>query len=285
MKTATQLKDKIKNLAKEKNLDPLILSKNYMMERFLERIALSAYRDHFILKGGFLIASVVGIDTRSTVDIDTTLKNYPMNEEMLKKMIEEIIQIECDDHITMSLKKLETIHEDGEYSGIRVSIETKIDRMRIPIKVDITTGDKITPKEIVYQYPLMFEDRSIQVWAYNLETIIAEKYHGILSFGTYNTRMRDYYDIHLLKQLQSQTIKPGVLCDAIHETAKNRQGLHLLADQKKIINEILKSEDMKKLWHDYQLKNSYAVVFSWEEVCSSVEGVLSLASEDIKAGL
>lgn len=285
MKTATQLKDKIKNLAKEKNLDPLILSKNYMMERFLERIALSAYGDHFILKGGFLIASVVGIDTRSTVDIDTTLKNYPMDEEMLKKIIEEIIQIECDDHITMSLKKLETIHEDGEYSGIRVSIETKIDRMRIPIKVDITTGDKITPKEIVYQYPLMFEDRSIEVWAYNLETVIAEKYHGILSFGTYNTRMRDYYDIHLLTQLQTQMIKPGVLYDAIHETAKNRQGLHLLADQKKIINEILISEDMKKLWHDYQLKNSYAVVFSWAEVCSSVEGVLSLASEDIKAGL
>jgi len=279
VKTATQIKDKIKNLAKEKRIDPLILSKNYMMERFLERIALSRFRDHFILKGGFLIASVVGIDSRSTVDIDTTLKNYPLNSEMLEEIIPEILAIDCDDHISMTLQKLEIIHEEGDYTGIRVYIETTIDRMRIPIKVDITTGDQITPKEIMYAYPLMFEARSISIWAYNLETVLAEKYHGILSFGTYNTRMRDYYDIHILMHATMHPIEPGILANAIYQTAKQRHGEHLLTRQKVTVKEIFESTEMKALWQAYQTKNPYANEFAWEDVCQSVEKVMLIAAQ------
>jgi predicted nucleotidyltransferase component of viral defense system len=274
VKTATQIKDKIKNLAKEKQIDPLILSKNYMMERFLERIALSRFCDHFILKGGFLIASVVGIDSRSTVDIDTTLKNYPLNSKVLEEIMLEILAIDCDDHISMALKKLETIHEEGDYTGMRVYIETTIDRMRIPIKVDITTGDAITPKEIMYSYPLMFEARSISIWAYNLETVLAEKYHGLLSFGTYNTRMRDYYDIHILLHATMHPIDPDILANAIYQTAKQRQGEHLLARQNVTLKEIFESAEMKALWQAYQKKNPYANEFAWEDVCQSVEKVM-----------
>lgn len=227
MKTATQVKDHIKNLAREKRIDPLLLMKNYMMERFLERISLSPYREKFILKGGLLIAAYVGVSTRTTQDIDTTIKGIPLNEAHLRQIIEEICLINCSDHITFSIKRMNAIHEEGQYPGIRVGMESQMDQMKIPMKLDITTGDVITPKEINYSFPLIFENRSIPILAYNLETLLAEKFETVIDRAKENTRMRDFYDLFLLWQLYHNEIDSEILADAIQRTAKSRGTLKI----------------------------------------------------------
>ena len=202
MKNAMQLKALIKNLAKEKCISAQLVLQNYMLERFLERISLSSYRDNFIIKGGFLIASMVGLDTRATMDMDATIKGYPVKEDSIRKMIEEILGIPIEDGITFRLQSIHEIREDDEYSGYRASLIAEYGRMAVPLKLDITSGDKITPREIEYSYKLMWENRSISILAYNLSTILAEKLETILSRADQNTRPRDYYDVYILTKLQ-----------------------------------------------------------------------------------
>ena len=175
MKNAMQLKAIINNIAKAKGIRPQLVLQNYMLERFLERVSLSRYRDNFIIKGGFLIASMVGLDTRATMDIDATIKGHPVSQETVQQMIEDIISVQADDSITFEFKSIGDIRDDDEYGGYRVALSANYEKMAVPLKLDITTGDKITPKEIEYEYKLMLDDRSIRVLAYNLATILAEK--------------------------------------------------------------------------------------------------------------
>ena len=205
IKTARQLKDLIRNLSRKNAADAQILMRNYMMERFLERISLSAYRDKFILKGGMLVAAMVGLDARSTMDLDATVKGANVSVEDVENMMAEIIAVPIDDGVTFQVKSISEIMDEAEYPGIRVTMTTLFDGVRTPLKIDISTGDAITPKEVRYSFKLMLEDRSIDVWAYNLETVLAEKLETIITRTTTNTRMRDFYDIAILQQLYGDT--------------------------------------------------------------------------------
>ena len=270
IKTAKQLKDFIRNLSKKKSADAQILMRNYMMERFLERISLSQYQDKFILKGGMLVAAMVGLDARATMDIDATIKGADVNVEAVESIIMDIISVPMEDGVTFRIKQITEIMDEAEYPGVRVSMETEFDGVRTPLKVDISTGDVITPKEIQYSFKLMLEERSINVWAYNLETVLAEKLETVISRGITNTRMRDYYDIHILIKLYGNTLNGKVLGEALLATAKKRETEYHLNDAQEIFDEIQNDSNMQKLWKSYQKKFSYASDISWEMVMESV---------------
>ena len=219
IKTAKQLKDLIRNLSKKKSADAQILMRNYMMERFLERISLSKYRDRFILKGGMLVAAMVGLDARSTMDLDATVKGINVNVNDVADLIAGIVSVPIDDGVTFQVNKVSEIMDEAEYPGIRVSMTTVFDGVVTPLKIDISTGDAITPREVRYSFKLMLEDRSIDIWAYNLETVLAEKLETIITRATANTRMRDFYDIYILEQLHGNTLNAQILHDALLATA------------------------------------------------------------------
>ena len=252
MKNAMQLKALIKNLAKEKCISAQLVLQNYMLERFLERISLSSYRDNYIIKGGFLIASMVGLDTRATMDMDATIKGYPVKEDSIRKMIEEMLGIPIEDGITFRLQSIHEIREDDEYSGYRASLIAEYGRMAVPLKLDITSGDKITPREIEYSYKLMWENRSISILAYNLSTILAEKLETILSRADQNTRPRDYYDVYILTKLQGENIDAKSLSLALSATAEKRGSAHLLSQFWDILSTVKSSSIMKSRWENYQ---------------------------------
>lgn len=269
IKTAKQLKDLIRNLSKKKSADAQILMRNYMMERFLERISLSQYQDEFILKGGMLVAAMVGLDARATMDIDATIKGADVNVEAVESIIKDIISVPMEDGVTFRIKQIAEIMDETEYPGVRVSMETEFDGVRTPLKIDISTGDVITPKEIQYSFKLMLEERSINVWAYNLETVLAEKLETVISRSITNTRMRDFYDIHILIKLYGNTLNGEVLGEALQATAKKRETEYHLNDAQEIFDEIQNDSNMQKLWKSYQKKFSYAADISWEMVMES----------------
>lgn len=271
MTSATQLKAKIKNLSKAKNISAQIIMQNYMLERLLERISLSPYQSNFILKGGFLIAAIVGLDTRATMDIDATLQGLPLNSQVITEIFEEICQIPIDDNIHFSLKRTEDIRNDAEYSGIRLSLEANYPPMIIPLKLDITTGDKITPKEIEYQINLLLEPRSIRILAYNLETVLAEKLETIISRSDQNTRPRDYYDIYIIHKLQWQNVDLTTLKQALQATAENRNSLNTLKQYADILKIISESNTMHQHWKNYQSQFDYAKSITFEETCQTIE--------------
>lgn len=238
IKTARQLKDLIRNLSREKSADAQILMRNYMMERFLERISLSEYRDKFILKGGMLVAAMVGLDARSTMDLDATIKGANVNVEDIENLISSIVTVPIDDGVKFQLKSISEIMDEAEYPGIRVSMSTTFDGVVTPLKIDISTGDAITPREVRYSFKLMLEDRSIDIWAYNLETVLAEKLETIITRATTNTRMRDFYDIYILEQLHGTTLNPKILHDALLATAHKRGSEKYLNQAEEVFDEV-----------------------------------------------
>ena len=181
IKTSTQVKALIRNMAKSDSDKAQLLIRNYGMERFLERVSLSRYKDNFILKGGMLVSSMVGLDHRATMDIDTTIRNMPLGVPEAEAIVEEIAAVPVEDNVRFEIKDVSTIMDEAEYGGVRLSMDARLDTMRIPLKIDISTGDTITPAAISYRYKLMFEDRYIDLWAYNLETVLAEKIETVLS--------------------------------------------------------------------------------------------------------
>ena len=277
--TAKQLKDLIRNLSKKKYADAQILMRNYMMERFLERMSVSQYQDKFILKGGMLVAAMVGIDARATMDIDATIKGADVNMETVEKIIAEIVSVPLKDGVTFRIKQISEIMDEADYPGVRVSMETEFDGVRTPLKIDISTGDVITPREIQYNFKLMLEERSIDVWAYNLETVLAEKLETVISRNITNTRMRDFYDIHILLKLYGKTLDVQVLRDALQATTKKRESERYLSDAADIFNEVQNNPNMQKLWSAYQKKFSYAEDISWDMVMESVKALYCMRAE------
>jgi len=272
MKTAMQLKALIRNLSREKSLPAEVILRNYMLERFLERVSLSKYKHQLILKGGLLIADMIGIEARSTMDLDASIKSVVLTEEELTKVINEILAVPVDDGIKMTIKRLERIQDEADYPGIRVSIEAVLDNTRQIMKIDITTGDVVTPKEIEYDYKLLFENRKIGIMAYNIETIMAEKFETILSRSTASTRMRDYYDAHTLMVLRNDEINWPVFARAFQRTAEKRGSYALLSEKgHENIESIKKSETLSGFWERYQQKYAYASGVSWPDVLAVVE--------------
>ncbi len=270
MKNAMRLKAIIKNIAKEKHISAQLVMQNFMLERLLERISVSKYQQNFILKGGFLIAAMVGLDTRATMDMDATIKGLPINEQTVREMFEEICKIELADDVTFSFRSIGEIREGDEYSGYRVSLSANYPPMAVPLKLDITTGDKITPKEIEYRFKLLLEDRSISVLAYNLETIMAEKLETIISRGDQNTRPRDYYDIYILTKLQYSNIESNTLGEALNATTEKRGSKTVVKDYRRIMDTVRNSEVMQKQWNNYQKDFEYATDIAFEDACDAV---------------
>ena len=280
IKTARQLKDLIRNLSREKSADAQLLMRNYMMERFLERISLSEYRDKFILKGGMLVAAMVGLDARSTMDLDATVKGANVNVEDIENLISAIVSVSIDDGVKFQLKSISEIMDEAEYPGIRVSMTTTFDGVVTPLKIDISTGDAITPREVRYSFKLMLEDRSIDIWAYNLETVLAEKLETIITRTTTNTRMRDFYDIYILDQLHGNTLNRQTLYDALLATAKKRGTERHLAEAVDVLNEVESSPVMQKLWESYRRKFSYAADLEWSIIMGAVRSLYALSEKE-----
>ena len=279
IKTARQLKDLIRNLARNKSVDAQILMRNYMMERFLERISLSKYQDKFILKGGMLVAAMVGIDARSTMDIDATVKGATVGIDAVEEIITSIISVPVDDGVKFRIKHISEIMDEAEYPGIRVSMETEFDRVITPLKIDISTGDAITPREVRYSFKLMLENRSIEILAYNLETVLAEKLETVVSRATTNTRMRDFYDLHILNQLHGHNIVPTDLRAALIATARKRGTEKYLSDAFAAFDEIESDLNMEKLWEAYQKKFTYAADLPWHTVMKSIRSLYRMTQE------
>lgn len=277
--TAKQLKDLIRNLSKKNSADAQVLMRNYMMERFLERLALSNYQDKFILKGGMLVAAMVGLDARATMDIDATIKGTDVNVETVKRIIADIASIPLEDGVMFCVKQVLEIMDEAEYPGVRVSMETEFDGVRTPLKIDISTGDIITPREIQYSFKLMLEERTINVWAYNLETVLAEKLETVISRGVTNTRMRDFYDIYILNKLYGNTLDSKVLGEALQATAKKRKTEWYLEDAVEIFEEVQVDANMQRLWKLYQKKFSYSSEISWETIMDSVKNLYNMCRD------
>ena len=266
--TSMQLKAKIRNMSGGDSTKSSILLRNFVMERFLERVALSPYRNNFVLKGGMLVAAVVGLDTRATMDIDTTIKSLTLTPENAEKVTNDIIAIEVPDGMEFKISRFSDIMEGHDYPGIRFMLETKLDNMRQIIKIDISTGDIITPKAVEYSYKLMFEDRSISIWTYNLETLIGEKLETIMARGITNTRMRDFYDIHVL--LHEKKLDYSVLKDAFMATSRKRGSEHLLPDFDEILDSVHLDSNMKEMWEKFRSDNFFVGDISWDDVNQSV---------------
>lgn len=277
--SSKQLKDLIRNLSKEVGIEAHVLIRKYMMERFLERVSSSKYNGSFILKGGMLVAAFVGVEARATMDIDTTIKGIPVTMVDMERTITEISNIDLDDNVKFRIKKVSEIMDEAEYSGIRFSMDAVLDGAVIPLKIDISTGDVITPREIAYSYKLMFEDRTIPIMTYPIETVLAEKLETVISRSITNTRMRDFYDIHIL--LKSQNINADILALALERTAKKRGNFNLLENAESVLKIVKSDEDMKRLWNIYQKKFKYAGEYTWDEVIHSVRELSIEAKLDV----
>ena len=270
IQTSRQLKDWIRNLSRKNHIDPQILMRRYMMERFLERVAVSHYHDRFILKGGMLVSSMIGLESRTTLDIDTTIKGFPLIVSDAVNVVSEIIQIPLEDHVTFQIRKAENIMDEMEYGGVRLHLESVFDGVITALKIDISTGDAITPREITYSYPLMFEGRSIQLTAYPLETLLAEKLETVLSRGTLNTRMRDYYDLYMLHREYQDQINAQTLHQAIWATAEKRKTLGSIQKVTEILNAIETDPSMDKAWKKYASSNTYVANAKWLDTIRAI---------------
>ena len=272
IKTSRQLKDKVRNMARGDSAKAQLLISNYGMERFLERVSLSEHRDNFILKGGMLVSAMVGLENRATMDIDTSIRNMPLDTIAAKAMVEEIIAVPVDDNIRFEINDFGTIMDDAEYSGVRISLNAFLDATRIPLKIDISTGDAITPAAVNYQYKLMFEERYITLWAYNLETVLAEKIETVLSRSVLNTRLRDFYDLYVLQDTGLE-IDKATLAAALTATARKRGSEQALALYERTLDEIRISPLMREQWKRYQEKNNYAAGIVWDDVISDIRAL------------
>lgn len=269
-----QLKAFIKNKAKEKNISAQLVMQNYMMERLLERISLSPYRDNFIIKGGFLISSIVGLSSRATMDIDTTIKGFTLTHESIERIFLEVCDIEVEDDVTFEISSVGDIREGDDYPGFRVNLKANYLPISVPLTVDVTTGDIITPKEIDYTYKLLFEDRSITCLAYTLETVIAEKIETILSRGIANTRPRDYYDVYILYALKGDRCNMATLRQALDRTTAKRGSSNVLFKYDDIIGEIRTSKPLNLLWEKYQKDYTYSKDISFDSICNVIQQIM-----------
>jgi len=266
MSKAMQLKDKIKNLALKNHVPAQAVLQNFMLERLLERISLSQFKEKIVLKGGMLIASMVGINHRTTMDMDATLRGYTLSEVTIRGAFSEICAIPLDDEVTMVLDHILPIREDDEYGGYRVAILARYESINTSLKIDITTGDIITPNAIRYAFHSNFENKLIEVWAYPIETILAEKMETILRRSVLNTRPRDFYDVYLMMRTQRQAINIKTFINALHATSEKRGSLSALQDKEKILRTIQTDAIMRQRWERYCKENYYAKDIMFDDV-------------------
>ena len=275
MRKAMQLKSRIKNLALKNKIPAQAVLQNFMLERLLERISISKYKDIFILKGGMLIASMIGIGSRTTMDMDGTIQGYPLLYETIQSVFTEICSISLNDDVTLTLNSITPIRDEDEYGGYRLMIIAGYEGINTPLKVDITTGDIITPEAVRYTFHSSFEEKRIEIWAYNIETILAEKVETILRRSVLNTRPRDFYDVYILMMTHQHMIDKDIFIAALNATAQNRVSLTALQDQKKILHAIQSDPIMRQRWDLYCKENFYANNIEFDEVINSLVDILN----------
>lgn len=270
-----KLKDYVRNMEKKLNLPANTLLNYYMMEQLLCRVSQSKYADNFIIKGGFLISSLVGIDVRSTMDVDATLKGVGLSSDTITNIVNAIIQEDIQDNITWEIEKIMPIHQEGQYEDLRVTLIAHFFNMRVPVKLDITTGDVIIPSEIDYSYRLLFGDEKILIKAYPLLTILAEKVESILTRNVTNTRARDFYDVFMLLK-QYPDLDKARLIDVIYQKAEERGTIGYFQEREKILCDIARSKELQVIWKNYQKKHSYANEIDWNEIVDVLNNLLIL---------
>ena len=266
MSKAMQLKAKIKNLASKYHVPAQAVLQNFMLECLLERISISKYKDMVVLKGGMLIASLVGIRSRTTMDMDTTLKGYPLSEETIQTAFADICAIQLDDEVSFELGCIEPIRDDDEYGGYRLTIVARYEGINTPLKMDITTGDIITPSAIRYTFRSNFENKAIEVWAYTIETILAEKVETILRRSVLNTRLRDFYDVYIIMKTQRQAVSQETFVTALHATCEKRMSQKALQGKDEILRNIQSDPIMQQRWERYCKENYYANGIKFDDV-------------------
>lgn len=271
---AMSLKAKIRNIAKSKNIPAQVILQNYMFERFLNRLSASEYKEKFVLKGGMLVAALVGLDNRATMDLDTTLKNLPLTPEAIEKALKEIFEIDLNDDVNFSLKGISPIREDDIYGGYRVALDAVYETIVTPMTIDVSTGDVITPNAVKFDFTGIFDDElTFEVWAYNIETVLAEKVETILRRSVFNTRPRDFYDVYIL--ITTQNFDKAVFAEALDKTIEHRGTRNQINDFDSTMEVISESADLQRMWSNYQSQFSYAKDISFEYTCNAIKGLLS----------
>lgn len=255
IKSATALKANVKNIANNNSKMAQEYIRLFFMERFLERVSKSRYKEQFILKGGMLVSSMIGMSLRTTMDIDTSIEALPLSMDKMQEIIDEIINISIEDNVTFEIVSIETIMDEFDYPGIRIHMLGHLDKINQPIKIDISTDDVITPKAVEYSYPLMFEKREIALFTYNAETLLAEKMQTILSRGITNTRMRDFYDLYELIQIID--FSWDVYKNAFDKTCEKRKTIYEKEEAIRIMKEVASDSDMENRWGQFRKKNDF----------------------------
>ena len=271
MKNPEQIKGTIRNIAREKNLHAQEVLQLFFFERILDRLSHSQYKNNFILKGGLLISSMIGVSERTTMDMDTTVRGISMNKENIENVIGEILAINVGDDIDFEIVKIEPIREDDLYENYRIHIVAIYGKIKNQMKIDITTGDTVTPEAVEYDFRTLFDEQVIPVIAYPLETILAEKYETIIRRGIGNTRARDFYDLYVLFQLYRDSIIKDSLILAVDHTAQKRDSARYLSEYKTICEDILHEQALINLWRNYTTEFSYAAHLSFEDVVTNVK--------------
>ena len=272
------IKGKIRSLAEKKNLKSQEVLQIYFFERFLERLSKSKYKNNFVIKGGFLISSLIGIENRTTMDMDTTIKGIALKEEKIKDIVEEIININVEDGIRFEIKDISYIREEDEYENFRISLIANVGKTKNPMKLDLTTGDAITPREIEYTYPCIFSKENIKIMAYLLETILSEKDETIIRRNIATTRMRDFYDLYTLYKLKKDEINYEILKEAVERTLNKRESWEIMQDYEEIIEDIKEDSYLRSLWEVYLSENKYIGDLSFDKVVDVVRIVSKTTS-------
>lgn len=278
--TSEKLKGKIKSFSEKNNLKAQEVLQMYFFKRFLARLEKTRYRVNFIIKGGFLISSIIGIQNRTTMDIDTTIKGLPVKEKIIKEIILEILNIEVNDEIEFVLGKIENIREISEYENYRLHLTANFEKIKNPLKIDITTGDVIIPSEIEYSYETIFKEK-LNILVYSLETLIAEKYETIIKRNITTTRLRDFYDIYMIFKLKNDKINVNNLKQAIRETAKNRNSMEEILESKEILEDIKNDEYLNKQWNIYKNENKYVDNIQFSEILELLNKISDIIQVDL----
>jgi len=270
---AMSLKAKIRNIAKQKNIPAQVILQNYMFERLLVRLSASEYKEKFVLKGGMLVAAIVGLDNRATMDMDTTLKNLPLTPEVIRSALENVCNIPFDDGVVFEIGTISSIREDDIYGGYRVMLNARFDTLLTPLSIDVSTGDAITPHPVQYNFSEIFDDeKSYELWAYNIETVMAEKVETILRRGVFNTRPRDFYDAYILTT--TQKFDKAVFVDALKATASHRNTTLQIADVPSILYNIEESPELKKMWDKYRKQFAYAADIEYSQLMAVLKTLM-----------
>ena len=271
IKNRDSLKARASNLSKKTNIPNKYLIQNFMFEALLKRISKSKYKDKFIIKGGFLLSSIFGVNLRSTMDLDTTIKGLPLDRETITNVINEIIRIDIEDNVRLDIENIKDIREEELYSGFEVNLKAEFDGLKTNLMIDITTGDVITYKEVEFKYNTLFDNETINIMTYNYETIIAEKFESIISRNIDNTRMKDYYDLYMFVHLKWDDINKDTLRKAIFNTSKARETIDYINNANKYIELISDDSRLKALWNSYQNNYEYVKDIKFVDVINAIK--------------